>query len=168
MYYHLVCKRFATNEMNSIFVTILFACLAGLVFTDEASDLKQKFQQVHLSCSARTLFNPIGIKYLIDLNFNAAQRIPNHDCFEKCVFQSIGTVTPTGLDNNKILALAAIFQPQTIPQTQIQLAKCSSLYNPNNFDCAAAWRLYLCLQNGESTLSQPKAPTCAVVRAAWN
>ncbi|XP_037041203.1 uncharacterized protein LOC119077928 [Bradysia coprophila] len=154
--------------MNSILVTVLFACLAGIVSTDEASDLKQKFQQVHLSCAARTLFNPVGIKNLIDLDFAAAQRIPNHDCFEKCVFQSIGTVTPTGLDNNKILALAAIFQPQTVPQTQIQLVKCASLYDPNNFDCAAAWRLYLCLQNGESALSQPKAPTCLLVRAAWN
>lgn len=136
--------------------------------TDETSDLKQKFQQVHLSCAARTVFNPVGIKNLIDLNFAAAQQIPNHDCFEKCVFQSIGTVTPTGLDSNKILALAQIFQPQTVEQTKIQIAKCSSLYDPNNFNCAAAWKLYLCLQNAENAINGPSAPTCFFVRAAWN
>ncbi|XP_037040915.1 uncharacterized protein LOC119077741 [Bradysia coprophila] len=154
--------------MKSIFLTILFACLTGRVYTDEASDLKQRYQQVHLTCAARTLFNPAGIKYLMDLDFAAAQRIPNHDCFEKCVFKSIRTVTPTGIDNDKILAIAAIFQPQTVPQTQIQLAECASLYDPNNFDCAAAWRLYLCLQNAEDTLSLPKAPTAFLVRAAWD
>lgn len=136
--------------------------------TDEASDLKQRFQEVHLLCAARTLFNPIGIKYLVDLNFAAAQKIPNHDCFEKCVIQTIGTVTPTGIDGNKVLALAQIFQPQTIEQTKIQLTKCASLYNPNSFDCAAAWRLYLCLQNADSTINGPSAPTCAAVRYMWN
>lgn len=121
-----------------------------------------------MTCAAKTLFNPTSIKHLIDLNFAAAQNIPNHDCFEKCVFQSIGTVTPTGLDGNKLLALAEIFQPQTIPQVQNQVAKCASLYDPKNFTCAAAWRLYLCLQNSESTLSQPSAPTCRLVQAFWN
>lgn len=119
-------------------------------------------------CAAKTLFNPIGINNLVDLNFAAAQMLPNHDCFEKCVMQTIGTVTPNGIDNNKLLALAQIFQPQTVEQTKIQLQKCSSLYDPNHFDCAAAWRLYLCLQNAESTLNGPSAPACMAVRAVWN
>lgn len=82
--------------------------------------------------------------------------------------QTIGTVTPNGIDNNKVLALAQIFQPQTVEQTKVQLQKCAPLYNPNSFDCAAAWRLYLCLQNGEATLSGPSAPTCPAVGAIWN
>lgn len=104
----------------------------------------------------------------MDLNFSAAQQIPNHDCFEKCVVQSIGTVTPNGLDGDKILALAQIFQPQTIEQTKQQITKCSSLYDPNNFDCAAAWRLYLCLQNADNVLNGPSARTFLTVGAVWN
>lgn len=134
----------------------------------ETSDLKQRFQQVHLYCAAGTLFNPMGIKYLIDLNFAAAQQIPNHDFFEKCVTRTIGTVTPNGLDGNKILALVQIFQPQTIEQTKVQIAKCSSLYDPNNFTCDAAWRLYLCLQNADNTIYGPSATTYHLVRAFWN
>lgn len=52
--------------------------------------------------------------------------------------------------------------------SQVQLAQCSSLYDPNNFDCAAAWKLYLCLQNSSATLNGPSASTFFTVGALWN
>lgn len=102
--------------------------------------LKAELGKVTKECAEKTNFSEESIKKLHAKDLTETENI---QCFQKCFFENSGIVTDKGIDQDRIVAIATVFN-KDVAKTKENLEKCTPLYKADKFDCDAAWEIYKC------------------------